>query len=94
MSNVIFQNELLNHGNKELSGHLIQIIDQSINSHRLELAKGSQGAKDMITDCFSISDVKSFNIANLLDDSVKTLNTPMTIMDLFEGFSTQCQEHQ
>ena len=78
MSNVILQNKFLHHGSKELSRHLIQIMDQPINSHRLQLAKGSQGKKDMITDCFSISDVKSFNIANLLDDSMKTLNTPMT----------------
>jgi len=52
--------------------------------HRLQLAKSAQSTKEIIAHGLFISHLEAFNMTNLFDHSVKALNLPMTIMDLFE----------
>jgi len=68
---------------------LIEVVDQPLNSHRLEFAKSPQSAEEMIANRLLIAHLETLNITNLFDDSMKALDLPMTVMDLFERLTSQ-----
>jgi len=55
----------------------------------LQLAKSLQGTKEVIANRLFVSNIKSLDVTHLLDDSMKTFNSPMVIMDSLEGFSRE-----
>jgi hypothetical protein len=68
---------------------LIEVVDQSLNSHRLKFAKSPQSTEEMIANRLLISHLETLNITILFDHPMKTLDLPMAIMNLFERLTSQ-----
>ena len=80
----ILQNELTNHRHKQLPRYLVTVVDKAINTHCLSLAKSSQCTEKVIANRLFVAHIKSLDIADLLDDTVKALYLPMVVMDELE----------
>ncbi len=64
----------------QLPLELIDIADEGGDLHLLQMDKAAQRSKDVVENGDFASDLKTFDVANLLDHAVVLLDSPVLIV--------------